>query len=232
VRSHGRLESALGLLASLVLENGLKWGDAAERWQWIDAAAILEDSDKPYSYLTRPRGGSKTSDLAAIAIAAMLCQAPRGARLYGLAADRDQGALLIDSIRGWLDRTPALHRALDVSAYEVTVPEKNVTLTILAADAASAWGLKPYLIIVDELAQWRETAGARRLFEAVRTSVSKANARMVILTTAGDPTHFAFEVLEHARNDPLWRVHEVPGPIPWVSHVRLEEQRRALPEST
>jgi phage terminase large subunit-like protein len=162
----------------------------------------------------------------------MLCQAPVGARLYGLAADRDQGALLIDSIRSWLDRTPAVRGALDVSSYRVTVPATNVTLTILAADAASAWGLRPYFIIVDEIAQWPETAGARRLFEAVRTSVSKANARMVILTTAGDPAHFAFGLLEHARNDPLWRVHEVPGPIPWISQVRLDEQRRALPESS
>src|SRR5438552_2882493 len=100
--------SALALLASLVLEDGRRWGEAAQAWQWNDAAAILDTGEQspPYFYLTRPRGGSKTSDLAGMTIAVMLTQAPLGARLYALAADRDQGRLLIDSIHGFAQRTP------------------------------------------------------------------------------------------------------------------------------
>jgi phage terminase large subunit-like protein len=30
----------------------------------------------------------------------------------------------------------------------------------------------------------------------------------------------------------LWRVHEVPGPVPWLDPARVEEQRRRLPESS
>jgi hypothetical protein len=54
---------------------------------------------------------------------------------------------------------------------------------------------------------------------------------MVVLTTAGDPAHWARKVLDHALVDPLWRVHEVPGPVPWLDRARLEEQRRRLPEA-
>jgi phage terminase large subunit-like protein len=39
-------------------------------------------------------------------------------------------------------------------------------------------------------------------------------------------------VLEHALVDTLWRVHEVPGPPPWMDAKRLDEQRRRLPVSS
>ena len=55
---------------------------------------------------------------------------------------------------------------------------------------------------------------------------------MVVLTTAGDPAHWSHKVLQHAQGDPMWRVHQVPGPAPWMDHDRLEEQRRRLPESS
>ncbi len=34
------------------------------------------------------------------------------------------------------------------------------------------------------------------------------------------------------RFDTLWTVHEVPGPVPWISEERLAEQRRRLPDSS
>ncbi len=54
---------------------------------------------------------------------------------------------------------------------------------------------------------------------------------MVVITTAGDPGHWSHGVLTHAKADPLWRVHEVDGPPPWIDPERLAEQRRRLPES-
>jgi phage terminase large subunit-like protein len=224
--------SPLALLAALVLEDGRRWGQAADTFQWKDAAAILDLAGVPYRYLTRPRGGSKTTDLAAIAVAVMFTQAPPGSRLYALAADADQGGLLLDSIRGFAARTPILAGALQITADRVTVPSRNVLLKVLPADAPGAWGLRPYFTIVDELAQWPETRRSLKLWEAVNTASLKQGGRLTVMTTAGDPTHFAYSVLEHAREDPLWEVSEVPGPVPWIDKELLEEQRRALPEST
>ena len=62
----------------------------------------------PYQFWTRPRGAAKTADLGGIAAASMLALAPPGARLYAAAADRDQAGLFIDSIRGYVSRTPGL----------------------------------------------------------------------------------------------------------------------------
>jgi phage terminase large subunit-like protein len=229
----GTREKALALLGALVLEDGRRWGDVAAPFQWEDAAAVLDPVGLPYHFLTRSRGSSKTADLAGIALATMLAQLPNGARLYGLAADRDQGRLMLDSIEGYTVRTPELRGAVKVEAFRATASRTGSTLEVLAADAPGAWGLRPHFLIVDELAQWATTPGPRRLWEAVTTAAAKiAGCRMVCLTSAGDPAHWSHRVLEHAVADPLWRVREVRGPAPWLDEARLAEQRRRLPESS
>jgi len=56
----------------------------------------------------------------------------------------------------------------------------------LSADAASAYGLKPTLVIADEFAQWPETRNAQRVWSAVLSSAHKvAGCKLVILTSAG-----------------------------------------------
>ena len=70
--------------------------------------AILDQAGPPYRAITRPRGGSKTDDLAGVNLAVGLTQAPRGARMYAAAADRDQARLLLDSVEGYRARTPEL----------------------------------------------------------------------------------------------------------------------------
>ncbi len=106
-------------------------------------------------------------------------------------------------------------------------------LEVLAADAASAYGLRPAFLVVDEIAQWATTAQPRALWEATTSALTKIpGAKMVVLTSAGDPTHWSRKILEHALGDPLWCVHEVDGPPPWADPERLAEQRRRLPESS
>lgn len=226
------MSAALDLLAALVLEDGRRWGEVALPFQWADAEAVLDESGPPLHFLTRGRGGAKTSDLAGIAVAAMLEQAPAGAALYAAAADRDQARLFVDSVRGYVERTPEIRSALKISAYKVT-SARGVVLEVLAADAASSWGLRPWLLLVDEVCQWPSTPSPRVFFEALSSAVAKSRqARMVLLSSAGDPGHWSRRVLEHALVDELWRVHEVPGPVPWLDPGRVEEQRRRLPESS
>lgn len=228
----GKVE-ALDLLAALVLEDGSRWGEVAADFQWEDAEAVLTSSGpSPYHFLTRARGGSKTADLAGIAVAAMLAQLPAGSRLYGLARDRDQGRLLLDSVEGFRQRTPLLQGALEVGQWRVTATRGGSTFEVLAADAPGAWGLRPALLIVDEIAQWPDTPSARQLWEAGVTSMHKVpGSRLAVLTSAGDPAHWSYRLLEHANSDPLWHVHEVAGPPPWSPPERLEERRAAMSES-
>ncbi|OJY53534.1 terminase large subunit [Pseudonocardia sp. 73-21] len=232
--SEARRDDALALLASLVIDDdGTRWGEVADPVQWEDATAILTpDSATPYHYLTRARGRSKTTDLAGILVAAMLCQLGTGSRAYAAASDSAQAGLLLDAFRDLVARTPEVSGAFTVTATRAVCGRTGAQLDLLAADAPGAWGLRPSFLVVDEAAQWAETRQPRRLWEALRSAMGKVpGARMVVLTSAGAPTHWAARELEHARGSALWRVHEAVGPPGWMPPERLAEQRAALPES-
>jgi hypothetical protein len=228
------LNDALDLLSGLVLENGRRWGECAVSVQWEDAKAVLDPaSPTPYNYLTRARGFSKTGDLAGDNIAVLLTQAPPRARLYALAADANQAGLLLDAIGGYVARTPELAGALTLQEQKVIATRSGASLQVLPADAASVWGLKPFFSTIDELSAWHETPRTQRVFEAVTTGAAKVpGSRIVVLCTAGDPGHFSRKVLDHAYADDLWRVHEVPGLVPWMDPKRIKGEGRRLPESS
>ena len=218
------------VLGVLRLEDGRRWLEAAGDFQREDALAVLE-SPTPYHFLTRARGSSKTTDQGANALSVLLTAEER-LRCYYLAADADQAALAVDCIGGFVARTPTLAERVDVQSRRVVVPESGASLVVLPADAPGAWGLTPHWVFVDELANWSDGASARRLWEAASSAVAKrADARLVVLTTAGSPDHFAFKVLEHARSSSLWRVSERVGPPPWMDPDRIAEQRQRLPQA-
>ena len=215
----------------LVIENGERWGAAADIVQRADAAAVLDTgSPARYHWLGRSRGRSKTSDVAGMTIAAMLTQLPAGAAMYAAAADRDQGRLLADAIRGYAQRTPELAGQLDVQAARVTALRAGPVLEIMAADAASAWGLRPHWLVCDELANWADVPNSREFYTALTTALPKVpSSRLVVMTTAGDPAHFSRKVYESALGEPdLWRVSDITGPAPWIPASRIEAERRRL----
>jgi phage terminase large subunit-like protein len=226
------VSSALALLSSLVLESGARWGEVARPFQVEDARAVLDLSGPRRHYLTRPRGGSKTTDLAGIGAAVLLEQAPAGSRSYAFAADLAQSALLLDAMAGFVSRTPELASALRVDASRVVNTRTGASLEIMASDDASAWGLRPFFVVVDEFAQWKTVPGPRRLWRAAYSALPKVPmSRLVILTSAGDPAHWSYGVLQRALAQPdRWRVSETPGPLSWIDPRDLEEQRHELPE--
>ena len=225
-------DRALAILAALVLEDGRRWGDVATPWQWDDASAVLDlGGPAPLHYLTRPRGASKTVDLAGVALAALLDQLPPGAQAYAVASDRDQARLLLDEVGAFAFRTPALAGQIDVGTWSATT-KAGARIVALAADDSGAYGLRPHFVVADELAQWGTTTKPRRFWEAVVSAVPKVRGcRLAVLTTAGSPEHWSYRVLTHAKTEPRWRVHELPGPTPWIDPGALEEQRGLLTAS-
>jgi phage terminase large subunit-like protein len=71
------------------------------------------------------------------------------------------------------------------------------------------------------------------VWDAVASAMPKvAGSRLVCMTSAGDPAHWSYGVLTHAKKSKAWRVNEVPGPTPWIDPAALEDQRALLPESS
>lgn len=226
-------DQAFALLSLCVLENGERWGAAASPVQVSDALAVLDpDAAQGRHWLGRPRGFSKTTDVAALALVVMLTQLPPGARCYAAAADRDQARLLLDALAGFVIRTPELAGAVVLDQYKVTT-RNNVVLEVISADAASAYGLRPYLLVMDELCQWPETRNARKVYEALSTSLPKVpSSRSVVITTAGSPGHWSRRIYDTALAESrFWRVSDVHDAPPWVDPAEIEAERRRLPES-
>ncbi len=215
-------------MSSLVLDDGRKWGDAATPAQLDDALAAIT-GDQPYHFWTRSRGTAKTSDSAGVALSLLLA-APSGSRLYLAAADADQAALAHDSIAGFAARTPLIRGQLEIQARRVIATATGASLEVLASDAASSWGLRPHVLVIDEFSAWPATPGPRRFWESLSSAMAKMpGSRMLVVTSAGDPRSLAYEVLTHARTSDLWRTSEWVGPSPWADPERLAEQRARLP---
>jgi len=222
---------ALTLLAGLRLEDGRTWGEAARSFQLQDALAVLDPQpgDPRWHYVLRPRGASKTTDMGGCALAMLVTEAPPRSRAFAYASDRDQSAELLDAIGGFVSRTRGLAGVVRVEASRVVVPATGATLSIEAADAASAFGRRPWAIFADELAQWPDLPSYRRLWAAITSGLPKVrDSRLVVITTAGSPTSFAFEVWQRAQRSGDWRTSHLPGPCPWWSPAHVEALRAEL----
>jgi hypothetical protein len=220
--------SPLDLMAALVLEDGRMWGEvaASNDFQWEDAEAIFTDDGPPWHFLTRPRSGSKTTDLSGVALCWLATTAAPGARGYVFSGSRDQAALLLDAASGLVDRTPELSAVIEVQATKLVALRTGATVEIRSADGGTAFGLRPSFCIVDELAQFPDARSARRLWTAIVSSLGKVpGCRFVCLTTAGEPSHWSYKVLQDALAAPeRWHVHQVAGILPWVQEADLRAQ--------
>jgi Terminase large subunit, ATPase domain len=226
------VNSAYEVLASLRLEDGRPWGRAATPVQREDALAVLDErSLVRFHYVIRSRGFSKTSDLAGITLAVLLRQAPARSRSYCVAANQAQARLLLDSIEGFVVRTPELAGLVEVQAWKVVALSSGATVETLAADTQGTWGLRPFFAVADEVSNWGTSGAPERIWEALSSAIPKTGGRLVAITSAGSPDHWAFKLREHAEVDPLWRLSEIAGPPPWADQGLIAEQERRLPAS-
>src|SRR4051812_22713458 len=97
-------ERALLRLYSLPLEDGSLWGDVATDHQVADTEAILDPDGPLLHFNTRPRGGSKSTDAAAIAVTALIDLAPDGAKILLAAAALNQARRILEFAEGFVRR--------------------------------------------------------------------------------------------------------------------------------
>ena len=225
-------DAVIDLLSGLVLEDGRLWGQVAASFQWDDARAIFDPTAAPWHFLTRPRGGSKSTDLAAVLLVWLVCIAMAGEKGYIAAADKGQSKFaVLDALSGFVNRTPSLRNHVTIQSDKV-VAKSGATIEVLAADSASAHGLRPSFVVIDEVAQWADTRNTKKMWAALVSALAKVpGCRFVVLTSAGEPNHWSYKVLKGARRSKHWRTNEVPGPLEWVDPADLEAQRPLLLDS-
>jgi hypothetical protein len=219
----------MALMSNLVMESRARWGEVATGWQHRDAAAVLDPGDGPRRhYWVRARGMAKTSDAAGILLALLVTEAPPRSRSFAYAADEGQAALVVDSIGGYVERS-GLGDLVEVGARSAVYKATGATISIESSDAASAFGRRPWMVLVDELAEWPVAGNHQRLWAAIVSAVGKvAGARLLVATSAGSPSGPAHRRWLIAESSEYWRASLVPGPSPWWSQADVEAAREQL----
>jgi hypothetical protein len=126
-----------------------------------------------------PKANSKTTTTAAIAFH-HLATVPE-AEVICVASSRDQATILLDSVRGFIRRNPALARHLTVTQRTVTYPRLGGRLRVISSDVNTSDGTLPTLACVDELHRHRSP----ELYTLLRDGLGKRGGQMVTISTAG-----------------------------------------------
>ena len=130
---------------------------------------------------------------------------------------------------GFVARTPGLAGAVDLGARGLTVKASGAILTVESSDAASAFGERPWLVIIDEYTGWPASSNHRRLWSAIVSALPKVpDSRLVVLSMAGSPVGPQFKVWKLAQLSSDWRASSTRGPCPWWSEADIESTRLLL----
>lgn len=230
-----RWQDAVLLLNAMRVDAGpgmrsVPWELVATERQVDDAYAVILGADPRWHLLLRPRGMSKTTDAALIALSCLLTIQPPNSRSLVYAVDADQAALLFERMAGIIAALPA--DLVKVTLNRITNLKTGATLTIESSDAPSALGHTPWLVVVDEFCAWPDTRGPKRLWNAIISSLPKrSDSRLLVITSAGDPGSWTHDVVKQAQESGSWRYSYAPGPCPWWSASDVAKQREALSDS-
>jgi hypothetical protein len=226
----------IDLVASMVLENGSRWGECALPEQWDDMEALLcAPPAAPRRHLwLRARGRSKTLDAGAATLATMLAgNIQPGDEMYAGAAGREQAGHLARKIQLIAAATPELEGAVDVQNFRVVTPRTGAVLDVVSSDLSSSWGKTPRWVFLDEFPNHDDTETAEGFVNALLTSLPKRRDSVLLgAGTPSSPNHWAHRLWDSAAAAPdLWRCSVVSGPAPWQDPAELEWERRRLAPS-
>jgi hypothetical protein len=180
------------------------------------------------SWQERPRGHSKTGDLA-IQILWPLMFSTRPIRGIAAAADRDQGRLLLDSI-ATLSRLNNFGEIIDIQSGSVVQRRTGSELQIISSDVASSFGHLVDFVAADEVTIWPGERGEALWVSLLSASAKRSNCILLACGNAGFKQSWCWRLRELVRADRSWYFHALPGPVAsWISPAQLAEQERLLP---
>lgn len=211
-------------------------GSVLDPWQAADFAALDpawrrvagQDVATDYrrAWLERPRGHSKTADIAASISWATLAS-PRKLSGVVAAADKEQAGLIRDAVDKLTRLNPWMGNALDVQRDKIVNTITGSDCRVLSCDAPSSYGLTPDFIVCDELTHW----GKPELWDSLFSAAAKRkHCLLLVITNAGFGDSWQWRVREAVRHTAGWYFHRLDGPCAsWITGERLAEQQRILP---
>jgi len=139
--------------------------------------------------ISRGRKNAKTTESAMILLL-HLCgpEYRQNSQLFSAAQSRDQASVLFALAAKMVRMSPELNGVVVVrdTAKQLACPELGTLYRALSAEASTAYGLSPVLIIHDELGQVKGPRGA--LFEAMETATAAQENPLSIIISTQAPT--------------------------------------------
>jgi hypothetical protein len=211
------------LQSEIILENDQPLGTQWDQWQETDFEGTIAHQN---ALILRPRGHDKTGMAGSMITHSLIC-GRAGQRIYSVAADQQQADLLLDDVIQKFRRNPRLARLIKTTAHSVTVSVTGSKYETLASDAPSAFGLRPDMLVVDELAEW--PARGERLWQALwSASGKKPDVRTLIISSPGG--QLLSKIRDMAVTESNWYTSERGQCASWISPTWLDQQRRSLPD--
>lgn len=215
-----------------------RFSTIAEPWQWeiIRPKRLAIEGlsghrtplpNEPRSFLTvLPRGHDKSSLEGRIA-SWLLCFSKRPIQGYICAADKDQGALVLEAMEAEAKLNPWYGTLLDFNRNSVSGPMGVVN--VVPADAGSAYGFRGNLYILDEITHWPNDG----TYKAIVSGREKVPGTILVaITNAGILGSWQHKTLiTEARTNSDWVVFERPGQLAsWMPPSRVDALARLLPK--
>lgn len=139
--------------------------------------------------LSRGRKNAKTVEAALIALLHLIGpEASANSEIYSAAQSRDQAAILFKRASQIIRMSPDLMSVVTIrdTAKELLCPELGTFYKALSAEASTAFGLSPKVIVHDELGQVRGPRSV--LYEALETAVAAQENPLSVVISTQAPT--------------------------------------------
>ena len=214
-----------------------RWGDIRESWQddliapkvpMFENLAGIQAYEGPGSFFDCLARGHDKSSLEGRFIAWLLAYSRRTIHGYICAADQDQGDLILQAIQDELRLNPWIGCKIKIRKGVVSGPAGDVT--VVPADAGSAFGFRGNLYIFDELTNWSKP-NHQKLWDAVVSGTEKVQPRVLgILSNAGYIDSWQHSVWQSANTDPDYTCFSRWGQLAkWMPEDRVKALRDKLP---
>lgn len=189
-------------------------------------AKLRDDYAGPMRFMKiLARGHSKSSEQAWVTCW-LLTASRRTIHGYIMAADRDQGRLILQAAKDFL----ALNPWLPVTIQKDVLLGPAGEVEVLAFDAKSGMGLRGNYFILDEIVHWKRQAE----WTAIMTGLTKVKpCLLAVMSNAGLIDSWQHQVFLEAKASPKkWCVfHRLGTLASWLDKAQLAEDRRLLPPS-
>jgi phage terminase large subunit-like protein len=196
VRNTPRLEEMAGDWAKDIVRAAFGSWDARNQVRYIREIFAMA-----------PKGSSKTTYSAGIALTALLMNVRKRAELLIVAETQSISELAFNAIRGMIEEDRELSIRFDAKAYsskfEVYDRVTGSTLRIKSFATNILTGTKPVFVLLDELHLLGKMSGAAKVLVQIRGGLQKnAEGLLVIITTQSDepPKGVFRDELQAARN--------------------------------